>query len=100
MHRLETHSTSSARSRNLSHRVAQFLLRYPFLAKVIKHVVRLFQGRYSAGVVGVVVNPRGEFLLVEHVFHPDCPWGLPGGWMGWREAPVDAVQRELSEETG
>jgi len=41
-----------------------------------------------------------EVLLVEHVFHPYAPWGLPGGWVDRREAPAITVQRELHEELG
>ena len=54
--------------------------------------------RFSLGAVGIVFNERGELLLVEHVFHPYHPWGLPGGWVERGEAPQDAVRRELREE--
>jgi len=57
-------------------------------------------GRFSAGVVGVVLNVHGEILIVEHVFHPECPWGLPGGWLNPGEAPQDGLRREMLEELG
>jgi 8-oxo-dGTP pyrophosphatase MutT (NUDIX family) len=41
---------------------------------------------------------NGEVLLVEHVFHPVHPWGLPGGWVDHNENPAQTVQRELREE--
>lgn len=96
----DQHRTAPTRWSASAQRVARLLLRFPFLAVIIRKIVRLFQGRYTAGVVGVVANAHGEVLVVEHVFHPDCPWGLPGGWLGWREAPHLAIARELKEETG
>lgn len=59
---------------------------------------RFFQAKYSVGVVGVIINDDGEVLLVEHVFHPKKPWGLPGGWVGNKEDPAVTVQREIQEE--
>jgi 8-oxo-dGTP pyrophosphatase MutT (NUDIX family) len=56
------------------------------------------QARFSAGVAGVVFNPAGQVLLVEHVFHPSAPWGLPGGWVDRREDPAGALRREMHEE--
>jgi ADP-ribose pyrophosphatase YjhB (NUDIX family) len=38
-------------------------------------------------------------LLVEHLFHPQTPWGLPGGGMNRGETPDQTVRRELLEET-
>ena len=70
----------------------------------MSHVMRLIlhwtQPRFTAGVVGVVLNAQDEVLLVEHVFHPQDPWGLPGGWLGRGESPASALMRELQEETG
>ena len=48
----------------------------------------------------LVLNDKQEVLLVEHVFHPKLPWGLPGGWIGHNEAPSITAQRELQEELG
>lgn len=81
-------------------RIAALLLRFPFLSSGLRFVARQLHGRFSAGVVGVVLNTRGEILIVEHVFHPESPWGLPGGWLHQREAPTVALERELLEELG
>ena len=61
-------------------------------------VYRIFQSKYSIGVVGIVFNQDSQILLVEHVFHPQEPWGLPGGWLAKHENPAQTVIRELQEE--
>lgn len=38
--------------------------------------------------------------MLRHVFHPYCPWGLPGGWLNRSESPAAGALRELVEETG
>ena len=76
------------------------MMRQRQLAQLMRYSFRQLQGRFSAGVVGVVLNAQREILIVEHVFHPDWPWGLPGGWLGSGESPRHGLQRELQEETG
>ncbi len=61
---------------------------------------RLRQPWITVGVLGAVFNTDGQLLIVEHVFHPICPWGLPGGWMERDEDPAHTITRELLEETG
>jgi 8-oxo-dGTP diphosphatase len=82
------------------HRFAISMLRRRRIAQIMRYSFRQLQGWYTAGVVGVVLNSRHEVLIVEHVFHPDWPWGLPGGWLGKGESPQHGLQRELQEETG
>lgn len=79
--------------------VAAFFRRYPRLGYLGQRVWRLPQAHYSIGAVGVVFDDQGRLLLLEHVFHPTRPWGLPGGWVDRREAPDAAIERELREET-
>ncbi len=80
--------------------VAALFRRFPWLASLGQRIWRLRQARYSVGAVGVVFDDDGRVLLLEHVFHPHYPWGLPGGWVDRHESPADAVVRELLEETG
>lgn len=83
------------------YRIAAFLKRVPWLSFTAQYVWRfVFQPWVTAGVVGVVLNDAGQLLLVEHVFHPKYPWGLPGGWMGRSEDPDETIRREVREETG
>jgi 8-oxo-dGTP diphosphatase len=78
--------------------LANGLRRVPWLAEMLRRLYRLGQPRFTAGVVGVIQNANHEILLVEHVFHPQHPWGLPGGWLQANEHPIDALRRELREE--
>lgn len=77
---------------------ANMIRRAPWIAVSIRWLYRLGRPRFSAGVVGVVLNDHNEVLLVEHVFHPYHPWGLPGGWVDRREDPADTLVREIREE--
>ncbi len=78
--------------------VATIIRRAPWLAYAGRRLWRIRQPRFTAGVVGVVFNHSGQILLVEHVFHPHFPWGLPGGWIDRHEDPASTIQRELREE--
>jgi len=82
----------------LRQRVANTIRRWPWLANAARILWRIRQAKFSAGVVGVVFDDCGQVLLVEHVFHPYHPWGLPGGWVDHREDPSYTIQREMQEE--
>lgn len=62
----------------------------------------IWQGtpKFIVGVAAICLNPQGEMLLLNHRFHPDFPWGFPGGWVDRGETPTAAVLREIDEETG
>jgi 8-oxo-dGTP diphosphatase len=77
---------------------AAVVRRAPWLVYIARALWRIRQPRFTAGVVGVILNNSGQILLVEHVFHPHNPWGLPGGWIDRNENPAEAVLRELWEE--
>lgn len=80
--------------------VANLIRRAPWVGYMGQAAYRILQPHVTVGAVGAVFDAQGRLLLVEHVFHPRFPWGLPGGWMGRREAPGDTVRREVIEETG
>jgi len=49
------------------------------------------------GVLGIVLNEKKEILLVKR---RDVPlWTLPGGNIKEKEYPIQAIKRELTEET-
>lgn len=78
--------------------LAHLLRRAPWIVSIGRWLWRLKQPRFSAGVVGVVFDDEGRLLLVEHVFHPHKPWGLPGGWIDRHEHPHETIRREFLEE--
>jgi 8-oxo-dGTP diphosphatase len=78
--------------------LASFIRRFPTLMLIPYYSYRFFQPKYSVGVVGVVLDSESRVLLVEHLFHPRLPWGLPGGWINTNEDPAQAAVREISEE--
>lgn len=82
------------------HTLASLLRRFPWTVALARMMWRLSQPKFTAGAVGVIFDDEGRVLLVEHVFHPYSPWGLPGGWVDRREDPRDTVKRELREELG
>jgi ADP-ribose pyrophosphatase YjhB (NUDIX family) len=82
----------------LLRRLANLLQSAPWITSSAIRLWRWRQARFSAGVAGVIFNAVGQVLLVEHVFHPHAPWGLPGGWVDRCEDPADALRREMREE--
>jgi len=52
----------------------------------------------TLGVRGLVTDPEGKVLLIEHTYIPG--WWLPGGGVDAGETAQDAVARELREEAG
>jgi 8-oxo-dGTP pyrophosphatase MutT (NUDIX family) len=85
---------------SLKRRLAGWLQRFPLLRWLLALGVRLFVPRHYVGAVGAIFNDTGQVLLLEHVFRPHFPWGLPGGWVERDESPADAVRREIEEELG
>jgi 8-oxo-dGTP pyrophosphatase MutT (NUDIX family) len=81
-------------------RLALILRKMPWLVVIAHFFFRLFRPRFTVGVVGVIFCGEGQVLLVEHIFHPRIPWGLPGGWVERNEDPSAAVCREIREELG
>lgn len=80
-------------------RFAGLLRRAPWLSAAAQRIMRPFMPWVTVGAIGAVFNDAGDLLLVEHVFHPKYPWGLPGGWMARGENPDETVRREVLEET-
>jgi 8-oxo-dGTP diphosphatase len=79
-------------------RVALVLRKYPWTVAAAQWLWKQTRPKFSMGVVGVVFNGEGHILMVEHVFHPYLPWGLPGGWVERNEDPARSLRRELREE--
>lgn len=84
----------------LNRRIAAFARRYPRLIALLQKLYQFTRPKYTLGVAGVLFNPQGEVLLVEHVLHPRHPWGLVGGWVDAGETPQQSLAREMQEEVG
>jgi ADP-ribose pyrophosphatase YjhB (NUDIX family) len=63
-------------------------------------IIRTTQRKFTVSVAAIIFNEKGEVLLLDHVFRPVSSWDIPGGFMEHHEQPIDAVRRELFEETG
>jgi ADP-ribose pyrophosphatase YjhB (NUDIX family) len=63
-------------------------------------LTRRLQTSFTASAACVIVNDRGQVLLLDHVLRPHSGWGLAGGFLESGEQPEDAVRREVCEETG
>ncbi len=78
--------------------LARFLQRFPWIVSIAYVFYRAIRPKVTLGVAAVIFNDKGQVLLVEHIFHPLAPWGLPGGWVEAGEHPETAIVRELQEE--
>lgn len=56
--------------------------------------------RFRPAVRGLVVDAHGYALMVRLVFPEGAYWVLPGGGIDEGEDVLDALRRELREETG
>ncbi|HET7676271.1 MAG TPA: NUDIX hydrolase [Candidatus Limnocylindrales bacterium] len=66
-----------------------------------EHGLSLLLGRHrrTLGVLGLVRDAEGR-ILVARTTYPPRRWLLPGGHVDAGERPVEAVAREVREETG
>lgn len=63
----------------------------------------LKEGEYHLSVLGIIVRPDGRYLVTQRKLDkPWAPgwWEVPGGAVQAGEKSVDAVIREIHEETG
>jgi 8-oxo-dGTP diphosphatase len=69
-------------------------------SRIRAKIIRVTQRKFTASVAAVIENENGEVLLLDHVLRPASGWGIPGGFLGFSEQPIEALRRELREETG
>ncbi|HSK72087.1 MAG TPA: NUDIX hydrolase [Pyrinomonadaceae bacterium] len=63
-------------------------------------ITRLSQDKFTVSAAAIVLNEKGEVLLLDHVFRSQLSWGLPGGFIEHGESPEEGIRREIYEETG
>lgn len=63
-------------------------------------IIRVTQPKFTVSAAAVIINDRGEVLLLNHVIRPKSGWGLPGGFIEHGEQPDEGIRREIREETG
>ena len=56
------------------------------------------RAKFFAGAFAVIFDEKGRVLLVHRTDYD--LWNLPGGALEDLESPIDAVKREVKEETG
>jgi ADP-ribose pyrophosphatase YjhB (NUDIX family) len=69
-------------------------------APIRRRLTWLTQATFTVGVSAVLLNDQHEILLLRHRFREHQNWELPGGFVEREESLIEALQRELSEETG
>lgn len=72
-------------------------MRLWLIRRLVFPVWRMRRGM-TLGVQGLIVRNGDEVLMVRHGYRPG--WHFPGGGVEWRETLVEAVHREVEEETG
>jgi ADP-ribose pyrophosphatase YjhB (NUDIX family) len=63
-------------------------------------LIWLLTPKYLIGVDALIVNEENECLLFKHSYRKEYPWGLPSGYLHKREHPLEAIKREIFEESG
>lgn len=53
---------------------------------------------YRKTTVGMILNPEGEYLVVQKTIYLEDEWAFPGGGINNNETAEDALFRELNEE--
>ncbi|MBI4276310.1 NUDIX domain-containing protein [Candidatus Uhrbacteria bacterium] len=56
--------------------------------------------RYRPNVAGILLNNKGEVLLIRRRMARDEHWQLPQGGIDLGETPEQAIRREMREEVG
>jgi ADP-ribose pyrophosphatase YjhB (NUDIX family) len=56
--------------------------------------------KFLVGVMAVIFDKTGQVLLLNHTYRRAHSWGLPSGWLRAHESAVEAIVREVREETG
>ncbi|MGD9592885.1 MAG: NUDIX domain-containing protein [Candidatus Berkiella sp.] len=67
-------------------------------ANFIRRKMQRLLNTATIGVKALIINEHKEVMLVEHTYMQG--WHLPGGGVNPSETPIEAIIREVQEETG
>ena len=74
------------------------------LNREVDRTTYLFQpGEFMMYVLAILENSQGEFLVTQRAFNKKWAagnWEMPGGGAKSKESSLDAIKREVKEETG
>lgn len=74
------------------------------LNQEVDRTTYLFQpGEFMMYVLAILENSQGEFLVTQRAFNKKWAagnWEMPGGGAKSKESSLDAIKREVKEETG
>lgn len=76
------------------------VMHIPGMQPLMRLGIKLIVPRHRVGVALVALDEDERVFMLNHVFHPTAPWGLPAGWLEKGESPASGALRELYEETG
>lgn len=61
--------------------------------------IRVSQDKFTLSVAAVIIDDKNRVLVLDHVLRPKSGWGIPGGFVEHGEQPLQAIRREIKEET-
>lgn len=71
-----------------------------FKDRVIRIAAYQFMPHFTVGVICLVSDQEGRFMMVQQSLRQRRKWGFPGGFVRRNETPEEAVVREVREECG
>ncbi|QQS38831.1 NUDIX hydrolase [Candidatus Woesebacteria bacterium] len=62
--------------------------------------MRIFHDEFLVATAGIFFDNKNRVLLFKHEFRNGDKWGIPSGYINSKEHPKDALECEVTEESG